>query len=499
MTADCLDFDLPPGDAETFAAHPLLAACPVSHQRLQEVYHDSPGRALRGLGLSLRTRWADGRWLQTLDTLEGGELIAEAPVEGREADRTKLPVRGRIGRRLGEALGDAALEPVCEVEARRSLWSLTLAGGARVDLILDQGRLRAGDRVEPLCRLRLLGRSGPGAVYGLALRLAADRPLPLAGEDVAGRAHGLLSGRPVTHRKAAKLELAAGTSAEQAFLAIVRSCLAHLRANVEAARREQVEGVHQMRVALRRLRACLKVYRPLIDRAAGADLVAELRWLNRWLGPCRDWDVFITEGLEPMVAGVAGKRGPRDLLRKAQAIRAAHYRQLRQALDEPRFHHLVLAAYAWLAERAWRPGLGPEQRDGLGRPARSFATAVLRRDHRRVMKRGRAFRELSDSERHQLRIRIKELRYALDFFASLYPQPKAGAYVDAAAGLQDSLGVLNDAATARGLLDEAGLGGGSGVRQFVEGWYACKQDIYEARFPKAWKRFTDCGKPWKTG
>ncbi len=476
--------------------HPVLADCPVSHQRLQEVYYDSPGQALRGLGLRLRTRWSNGRWLQTLDTLNRGELIAEAPVEGREVDRTKLPVRGRIGRRLGEALKDAPLEPVCELEAQRGCWRLTLAGDAKVELILDQGRLRVGDQMEPLCRLQLLGwDGGPGAVYDLALQLAADRPLPLAGDDLASRAQDRLSQRPVIHRKAAKLKLAVGTSAEQAFMAIVGGCLAHLQANVEAARREQVEGVHQMRVALRRLRACLKVYRPLIGKAP--ELVEELRWLNGWLGPCRDWDVFITEGLEPMVARVPDKRGIRVLLSAAKAIRAAHYHELRQALELPRYHRLLLAVHAWLETRAWRRDLEPEQLHSLDRSAQDFSTAVLRRDHRRVIKRGRMFQDLSVPERHQLRIRIKELRYALDFFASLYPEREASAYGAAAASLQDSLGVLNDAATAWGLLDEAKLGTGSGTRQFVEGWYGCKQDSYEGRFPKGWKRFMGCPRPWK--
>ena len=126
-----------------------------------------------------------------------------------------------------------------------------------------------------------------------------------------------------------------------------------------------------------------------------------------------------------------------------------------------------------------------------------FATSLLGRDHRRIEKRGEAFVELSAVERHRLRIRIEELRYALDFFASLYPAPTVKIYLSALARLQDSLGVMNDIAVARRLLDEARLRAVSAARQVIEGWYGCRLDVQERAFPELWQAFTACQRPWK--
>ena len=133
----------------------------------------------------------------------------------------------------------------------------------------------------------------------------------------------------------------------------------------------------------------------------------------------------------------------------------------------------------------------------MAEPVLDFATPLLERDHRRVVKRGEAFAELSAEERHALRIRIKELRYALDFFASLYPAPAVKIALNALSSLQDCLGVMNDIAVARRLLDEAGLKPLSVARQVIEGWYGCRLEVHERQFTEVWQRYQDCERPWK--
>jgi CHAD domain-containing protein len=151
----------------------------------------------------------------------------------------------------------------------------------------------------------------------------------------------------------------------------------------------------------------------------------------------------------------------------------------------------------WLDRRAWRESCSDEQWRRLAEPALDFATPLLDRDHRRVVKQGDSFAELSAEERHALRIRIKQLRYALDFFASLYPSALVKLYLAALAKLQDSLGVMNDISVTRRLLEEAGLKTVSAARQVIEGWYGCRLDVHERLFDEVWQRFLACERPWK--
>ena len=301
----------------------------------------------------------------------------------------------------------------------------------------------------------------------------------------------------ITPVKTSALSLAVDATAEDAFVAVIDACLRHAAVNLPAVLDGQIEGVHQMRVAFRRLRSGLKSFRPLAPREASAGLVEDIRWLNGFLGPARDWDVFLHEGLTPIFGRFPRKRGLSLFRSKAETIRRTHHRTLRTALGEPRYRAMLEQFADWLQRRPWRDVIGDERRQRLEEPALAFATPLLERDHRRVVKRGEAFTELSAEARHALRIRIKELRYALDFFAGLYPAEKVKPYAGALAKLQDALGVMNDGAVVGRLLDEASLTSASAARQVIEGWYGCRMAVHEDLFAGLWQPFVTCGRPWK--
>lgn len=302
--------------------------------------------------------------------------------------------------------------------------------------------------------------------------------------------------KTITFVKASPVALPSDAASEEAFAAIVGACLRHAEANQPAVLDGQIEGVHQVRVAFRRLRSGLKLFRPLIPREASAESVEGIRWLNGFLGPARDWDVFLDEGMPPVFAHFPRKRGLLLFRAKAEAMRQNHHRSLREAVHDPRYRQLIQGLAAWLEQRAWRSGLSDEQRERLAQPVLDFATPLLGNNHRRVTQRADKFTELSTEERHALRIRIKELRYALDFFASLYPAPAVKTYLSALARLQDCLGIMNDIVVARRLLDEARLTTVSAARQVIEGWYGCRLDVHERQFAEVWQRFTECERPW---
>jgi CHAD domain-containing protein len=301
----------------------------------------------------------------------------------------------------------------------------------------------------------------------------------------------------VTPIKASPLHLGANTSGEEAFIAVIGACLHHAEANRPAVLDGQIEGIHQMRVAFRRLRSGLKIFRPLIPRQASAERVEDIRWLNGFLGPARDWDVFLREGMAAVFGHFPRKRGLSLFRVKAEAIRRDHHHALREALAEPRYPLLLQRFADWLERHSWREVCGDKQRQRLAVPVLAFATPLLERDHRRVVKQGNSFVKLSAEERHALRIRIKQLRYAQDFFASLYETSTVKLYLNALSNLQDCLGVMNDISVARRLLDEAGLKPVSAARQVIEGWYGCRLDIHERQFAEVWRQFGERDHPWK--
>ena len=296
--------------------------------------------------------------------------------------------------------------------------------------------------------------------------------------------------------KARPITLSHTATAEAAFIAMLDACLNHAVANRPAVLDGQSEGVHQMRVAFRRLRSGLKLFRPIIPKAASATWVEEIRWLNGFLGPTRDWDVFVEEGLAPLWAHFPRKRGLILFQAKAERLRQQHRRTLCQILAEPRAQQLLEGLHHWLEHRTWREALDVAQGAALEQPVLDFATPLLERSHQQVMKQGERFESLTAEQRHALRIRIKELRYALDFFASLYPTPAVKAYATALADLQGSLGILNDIAVAHRLLDEAGLKPISAARQVIDGWYGHRLHHQQQAFAELWRNFKANEPPW---
>jgi CHAD domain-containing protein len=127
----------------------------------------------------------------------------------------------------------------------------------------------------------------------------------------------------------------------------------------------------------------------------------------------------------------------------------------------------------------------------LDQPAGEFAATVLGRRDRRLRKRGAAVPEATPEARHEVRIAAKKLRYAAEFFASLYARKRVARYARSLAGIQEILGALNDAAVVERLLAEAGARAAlePEVIGLVRGWFGAVAMHELARFREAWAGF----------
>jgi inorganic triphosphatase YgiF len=479
---------------------------------LDSLYFDTADRRLQAHGLSLRVRRQGRKLVQTLKSAPPpgvGALVRgewEVPVASPRPDLAALPDPAILAPLTG--LTNEMLEPVFETRIRRHVRILTPAEGVRIEVAIDQGEIvtPAGAKL-PINELELELAEGTdtAALYQLAKAVHADVPVRLEMETKSARGYALADGREPTTRKADKLALAEDTTVEEALASVVRHCLSHMAANQAAALTgNDPEGVHQMRVALRRLRSSFQIFRPFIPADQQALLVPEVKWLANSLGAAREWDVFLGELLPPVSAALPGEQSLVALEKMATTARAAGYEMVRQAILSPRYTSLLLELAAWLDGRCWRNQPVSERSALLLRPVTEMAGALLAKRHKQARKRGRGFAHAEPAERHELRIALKKLRYAADFFRSLFDQRPVRRFLEDLSGLQDRLGHLQDVATVTKLMRELeqismakegrGWQQGAGL---VIGWHARGLHDMEANVVEDWRRFSDTKPFWR--
>jgi len=242
-------------------------------------------------------------------------------------------------------------------------------------------------------------------------------------------------------------------SVDRAVALIFTECLKHWTTNEAVALKgADPEGIHEMRVGLRRMRSALSDFRTIIPAAQLAWMKRETKWLITSLGAARDWDVFLAELLEPVEAARPQDRGLSELQTSARAERKRGYAATRVAIRCYRHSRFLVQVRDWLSAKRWRQ---PRQKDrgSLVEPIQKLARRVLKKRHDAALKLGHDFSGLSAEQRHQLRIALKKLRYTADFFRSLYPKKNAKPYFRALARMQNCLGHMNDVVVAEHLLE----------------------------------------------
>lgn len=295
-------------------------------------------------------------------------------------------------------------------------------------------------------------------------------------------------------RKALPPALDEHNTASDALAIIARSTLEHLRANEQGVLAgDDPEFLHQMRVALRRLRSALSAFSRALPAKARAPVIRDLTRLGAALGPARDWDVFMTETL-PAIREAFPERAALALLSEEFArLRVAAQGNARRAIRSRKYQRVMIGLASWLAAQAWREHADAGSVALLGLPVRAHAQSELERRYERVRERGRKLKDLSAPELHQLRIAIKKMRYTIDFFASLFDADAVRGLRSRLSRLQDVLGTLNDAATTARLVENALADSRAGepaeARGIVFGWSAGRADALKRDLNRSWRAF----------
>jgi inorganic triphosphatase YgiF len=430
-----LKLEIASGDAKRLRRHGALAGATPRETDQLSVYFDTKSMKLRRSGLVLRVRQTSDGFVQTIKDeglFDRGEW--EAPVAALRPEAAAA-----AGTPLADVLGArsfAKLQPVVRSEVRRTRWEVE-RDGTRIEVALDEGRVRSGDGEQTISELELELIEGHAAIiFELARDLGARVPLRLGVLSKAERGFALVDGTLGRVAKAPPLDLKEDMTAGEGFTAIALSCLRHFRLNEPLiVERREAAALHQGRVAMRRLRSAFSLFAPMIrDDPEFGRLREELRWFTNQLGQARNLDVFL-------------KRPELESAHRAQleAARGKQYDAIVAVLASKRFRDLMLDLAAWLLTGEWRG------RRRAGKPLTGFTGKRIDRLWADIETRGADLALLDEEPRHRLRIDIKKIRYALEFVAGLHRhvgqrQKKFGAALE---GLQESLGHLNDMATAR--------------------------------------------------
>jgi inorganic triphosphatase YgiF len=454
-----LKFEIGPQAEQALRSHPAIAAAPTA-TRLRSTYFDTPHHRLLDRGMVLRVREADSRFVQTVKRGRGPGGIDrdewETEVASARPDLAALKATPAAQALDGE---DACLEPLFETSVNRisALWS---RDGDLVEVSLDEGEVSGGGRREPIRELELELKSGRvEALFALARELSSQAPLRLSYDAKSTRGYRLI-GRQEPG-SAAEPEVVPGQSTAEAFRAIARAALGQIASAAAVLQRApDARALHQTRVALRRFRAALSLFRPLLLGRGYETVRGEARRLAKALDAARDLDVFIQGALEPAEAEAAGK-GLKALRRGLEKARKAAYAEALEAVSSRRFCDFLLDAAEWIEVGAWRRARGEPQRMLREQPVEAFAAQALDRLRRRVVRRGKGLKGQPPAERHELRIACKKLRYAGELLGGAFgeaAETRRRDFLAAARRMQDALGVLNDIAVAEATAARAAAG-----------------------------------------
>jgi triphosphatase len=446
-----IKLQLPSVDAVGLAGLPLLRQAGGSKQSEKQlsVYFDTKRLKLKRHGLTLRVRHAGDRYIQTVKS-EDGSLFERGKWE-TEIENGRPDIKRADGsplRRLGLKKLRKKLRPVFETRVQRTTYPLA-QGDSDIALTIDRGEIGAGKKSMPLCEAELeLKRGHRVRLFGLARKFAHATSAELAVKSKSQRGYELLAGDGAAAARGEAIELPGDMPANAAFQSIASACLRQIVANKSAILAGDPQGIHQMRIGLRRLRAATSLFSDIVADAKTAPIKAELKWLTSELGSAREFDVFLSKVVAPLQKHHARLAGMRSLSRDLAERRDAAISRATEAVASKRFRDLTLDVAAWLETGGWREPRGKQLRERGETPIEVVARAQLSRRWKKIRKRGRRLAELDPRARHKLRIQAKKLRYATEFYKSVFTgkkkEKRRDAFLAALKDMQDCFGELND-------------------------------------------------------
>lgn len=472
-------------------------------RRMLSTYFDTEDADLRHQRMALRVRRLRGGSVQTLkwndpggdSPFQRGEI--EVPTPSAEPD---LALFGEeVAAKLTRVTGGRPLRACFTTDIKRATRRVTV-GTSEIEAAFDFGAIVSGQHKLAVREVELELKAGePADLYQFGLTLATAFPIRLGVLSKAERGVMLESGQQAEAVRAINPDIARQT-VDQAIGTIIGACIGQFMSNwpvFENGRQE--DAVHQMRVSMRRLRSALVFFQRRFPCQEFVTLRAEAKRIASAMGDARNWDVFL--GLLRDGASVAfpSERGFETVLAEASERQQVGYAQVAALLHDPATSRFVLSAQEFVARRGWRNAVSSSDLSHLTEPVSGFAAEVLQRLHRRVRKRGRNLLDLASPDRHEVRIALKNLRYASDFFGHIFDRvSQVRGFTRACADLQDVLGSYNDTIMIADLVRQLDLSEAAPARAtgIILGWYGHGAVMQDAHLQETWKAFRKAKAFW---
>jgi len=421
--------------AEALEKQALFRKADRQSQRQVSVYYDTAGGKLRKQGLTLRVRSTRDGFVQTVKSMNSGAgLFSRGEWEAR-VDSIEPHVEELQQTPAGD-VGAKRLRPIIRSEVRRTTWR-TEEGNSLLEFAFDAGRLKADHREASVCELEIELLEGDASKTFDAARVLAERvPLRIGVLSKAERGFALADDALGKVTKAGEVAVQPDMAVAEGFTLIAHSCIRHFRLNEPIVlRRRDADALHQVRVAMRRLRSALSIFRPALEDRQFEPLRNELRWFTSQLGGARNIDVYLER-----------KKLSRDVRKALKRERDLAYDRVVDAVESKRLRMLMIDLVAWVALGHWR------HNEKAKRPLPVYAARRIGRLWQKVASHGE-LEPMHEEERHELRIEVKKLRYSLEFVQPLLVRTgrRRKQFSNAVEALQEALGVLNDLATARAI------------------------------------------------
>ncbi|TPW00427.1 MAG: Inorganic triphosphatase [Beijerinckiaceae bacterium] len=427
----------------------VCAARQPAHQRLRAIYFDTLNLDLWKQGFTLRVRASGESHIQTVKRMTSSgiqrdEWEAETSQAQPDLDLIKNTPLARLTAK--PSIGHA-LRPAFEMNIERSSYLLE-AGGGVIEASFDRGVIEANGEKLGVRELELeLKSGGRRALYNIARAFVSQAPLHPSLISKAERGHLLAKGALGRAAKSSKPRLGKDVTCGQAFQEICQTCLHDFHLNILVnilglEKLDNAETVHQARVAIRRLRAVMALFKPLVFDIAYRKLRGELKWLARLLGAARDMDV-LQANLPPRTTWA--QADARDPTGYCEAGRLRARQAAVEALNSERGRILLLELAVWIEDGRWQS----QPSSIVGEPIQSFAGLRLKKRHEKLVRQGAGVAHLAPRPRHKVRIKAKELRYMAEFFVDVpgaaKDRKRLKKLIDCCEKLQSALGAIRDA------------------------------------------------------
>lgn len=471
------------------ALHRAVATASAVTTRLQAVYADTADRRLAAAGLALRLRKEGRVWMQTLKGRGDGlmqRLEHDVP-RGTSAAIPVLNLQLHAGRPVGDGLlallaDGKSLQPIYRTDIRR-LHRRVRHGGALIELAYDRGWIIAGEQQVPVDEIEFeLLRGSGAALVDLAQRWSLRFDLWWDVRSKSERGDRLAQGlERVEAVKAEPCAIKPDRPPAQGWAQMLAAALGQAMPNAAeiASGTGGPEHLHQLRVALRRLRTALRVFAPW-SAVPEAALALEADWRQPFgqLGAARDTDV-LSQAMQPALSLALAAAGAPPLPPPLPG-RAA---DLGALVRGAAFNALLLRALA-LCQAL--PAPTAELPD---------AQALVQPLWRQIKRELGVFAQASTRDQHRLRKRVKRLRYALEAVQPMLKRKGGEQFLHALRQALQALGDLNDLQVAQDLY--RGLAQVQPQAWFAVGYFAARRQAQLEQTARLLARLHELKLPWR--